>query len=115
MYRDGLDIILANRLDTTVDCLQSVMSFDLGSSFELIAGDSLCNDSVLHCSLHFFGASQLFGAVYAVGDAPGVLFGQGVAQQCLPRKVDTSHLVTFFSNNAGSTWTPIHVSKVFCV
>jgi hypothetical protein len=111
LHRSGLDIILANTVYDVggENCVQSVLSYDIGSSFTLIPADDLCHDSIIHCSMHFFGASQQFGAVYATSQAPGVLFGQGVAARCLPRTIDPLSVATYLSHDAGQHWTLLGV------
>lgn len=110
-FHTGIDgVYLANRLaprhnhSVDVDCIQTVITYNAGASWALLDAGDLCRDSLLHCSMHFFGASVQYGAIYSAKKAVGVWFGQGHVGECLGPPPSRSSVSTFFSSDAGQTW-----------
>jgi hypothetical protein len=76
----GIDgVFFANRFVNDT-CVQSVLSIDMGVTWSPINAGSLCGHATSEsCSLHFFGVTAQFGAVYSAAAAVAVWLAQVIA------------------------------------
>lgn len=109
-------MFIANRVAPRSDgsdepCVQSVASIDMGKSWSLIDAGALCNASS-RCSLHAFGVTAQFGAVYSAAPAVGFWLAQGNVGECLAPTPAPDALTTFASDDAAATWRAVAAGQI---
>jgi hypothetical protein len=100
-------VLIANRYrslaDGTADtnCLQSVITFDLGATWSLIkAPRGACSTG--DCFLHVLLNSNEFPTAYSPSDAVGVWITSGMVGACLDPKA--ASYGTYFTSDGGANW-----------
>jgi hypothetical protein len=102
-------VMIANRYrsradgSADLDCLQSVLTFDMGATWSLIpAPAGSCDASSSQCSLHLLMFNEYPG-VYSPTDAVGLWISDGMVGECL--NMHASTYGTYYSNDGGATFT----------